>query len=162
MALYQPTVTPSQRAMHMRHVAAQQAVANAAEQRIERAWRKPEPKPAAIEPLPRCQRREYETRKTPARNMPLITRVLRLVADDYLIQPSDITGPSRRANIVQARHVTVGLLIDLTKASLPTIGRMLGGRDHTTILNSQQRFAAMCESEAFRNRIDQIGQAVRR
>lgn len=161
MALYHPTVTPSQRAMHMRHVAAQQAVANAAEQRIERAWRKPEPKPAAIEPLPaQRQRREYETRKTPPRNLPLITRVLRIVADDYLIQPSDITGPSRRANIVQARHVTVGLLIDLTKASLPTIGRLVG-RDHTTIINSQKQFAVLMQDEVFRARIEQIKETLR-
>lgn len=161
MVLYQPTVTPSQRAFHQRRVAAQQAVASAAEQRIERAWRKPEPAPVAIEPLPpQRQRREYETRKTPPRDLPLITRVLRIVADDYLIQPSDITGPSRRANIVQARHVTVGLLIDLTKASLPTIGRLVG-RDHTTIINSQKQFAVLMQDELFRARIEQIKEALR-
>lgn len=97
---------------------------------------------------------------TPPRNLPLITRVLRIVADDYLIQPSDITGPSRRANIVQARHVTVGLLIDLTKASLPTIGRLVG-RDHTTIINSQKQFAVLMQDEVFRARIEQIKETLR-
>lgn len=162
MALYQPTVTPSQRAMHMRRVAAQQAVAKAAEQRMERAWRKPEPAPVAVEQTTVTrQRREYETRKTPPRDLPMLTRVLRVVADEFGIQPSDITGPSRRVDIATARHIVCGLMVDLTKASLPAVARMLRRRDHSTTINSCKRYRAMMQDDAFRARIEEIKEALK-
>jgi chromosomal replication initiation ATPase DnaA len=47
-----------------------------------------------------------------------------------------IIGRSHVASICQARHEIAALLAQHTGLSTPQIGRLMGGRDHTTILNS--------------------------
>jgi chromosomal replication initiation ATPase DnaA len=71
----------------------------------------------------------------------------------------DIVGNSGRSSrrcFAEVRFVAIGLAIDLTLMSLPTIGRWLGGRDHSSIINGRKRFLAMMEDESFRNRFDEL------
>ena len=57
---------------------------------------------------------------------------------------ADLISHSREQKYAHARHIFVGLARDMTDCSLPEIGAALGGRDHTTILNSQRRFEHLC------------------
>ena len=56
------------------------------------------------------------------------------VADYFKVDSENIIGKNRRANVVIARDVLIYILRELCKMSFPSIGRMLGGRDHTTII----------------------------
>jgi len=58
------------------------------------------------------------------------------------------TGPSRSRSIARPRQIAMYLLREETGASLPRIGAMLGGRDHTTILYGCERIADLIEGDA--------------
>lgn len=109
---------------------------------------------------PERRRREYETAKTPSAFMPLSQRILRAVADEFELNVRDMTSGLRKQCYVDARFVVVGMLLEMTDMSLPAIGRRLGGRDHTTMIHARKKAEAMFAEEAFRNRVDQIKQAV--
>jgi hypothetical protein len=49
---------------------------------------------------------------------------------------ADITGPSRVARLVRARHCAAWLARRWTPLSTVQIGQRLGGRDHTTVLHA--------------------------
>ncbi len=51
----------------------------------------------------------------------------------------DLTGPSRTRALVTARQISMYLCRELTELSLPKIGQLYGGRDHTTVMNADRR-----------------------
>jgi len=59
----------------------------------------------------------------------------------YNIDLEAMTGPARTRDIVLARQVAMYLARELTSASLSTIGRAFGGRDHTTVLHACRKLA---------------------
>lgn len=67
--------------------------------------------------------------------------LLNIVSEVTRFPPSALTGISRLSPVVKARHISAYLLKKHTKQSLPQIGRVLGGRDHTTILSACRRVA---------------------
>ncbi len=149
-------MTPLQAELHQAHKARLARMAAAAERH---AWNtKARPEAVNVEViLPKMAiRRAYETKKRLPNYMPLATRVLKTVADEFGITVDDLTGPTRTDRYCVARFVAVGILIETTQMSLPAIGRRLGGRDHTTILHARRKANALFSTEAFRNRIDQI------
>lgn len=62
--------------------------------------------------------------------------VIRKVAAYFGIHVSHLIGQNRRSGIVWPRHVACYLCHEVLRRSYPEIGRAMGGRDHTTILNS--------------------------
>ena len=70
------------------------------------------------------------------------------VADSFGVPRADLTGPSRAAAAVRARHVAILLTRELTDLSLPQIGRLFGGRDHSTVLNSLRRAEASIAADS--------------
>jgi chromosomal replication initiation ATPase DnaA len=64
-------------------------------------------------------------------------KLAQLVAIQYGYKLSDLRGASRSQGIVIARHHAMWLIKNTFKyLSLPAIGRMFGGRDHTTIMHA--------------------------
>lgn len=47
-----------------------------------------------------------------------------------------IEGPTRKQHVVVARHIIAFILREYAGMSFPTIGRLLGNRDHTTIIHA--------------------------
>lgn len=72
--------------------------------------------------------------------------IIREVADAYNVTPESIVGPSREAKFTLPRHHVVYRLREELKISYPKIGRLLGGRDHTSAINSHRRFKALLDS----------------
>lgn len=105
-------------------------------------------------------RREYETAGRQPIYVPITWRILRAVADEFDMPVSEFIGQKREPKFTLARYVAIGLMLQLTNMSLPAVGRRLGGRDHTTILNGRNRLNELLKSEAFRNRFEQIKVAV--
>lgn len=69
------------------------------------------------------------------------------VAAFYGVPVIEIASHRREARIAWARHIGMYLARKLTLRSLPEIGRMVGGRDHTTILHGCRRIAALVEGD---------------
>ena len=55
------------------------------------------------------------------------------------ISRAELVGSSRAAAPLRARQVAILLTREPTDLSLPQIGRLYGGRDHSTVLNSLRR-----------------------
>ena len=71
------------------------------------------------------------------------------MAERFGISRAELIGSSRAATPLRARQVAIYLTRELTDLSLPQIGRLYGGRDHTTVLNSLRRVeASLGEDEA--------------
>ena len=65
--------------------------------------------------------------------------IVSTVCVHFSISPNELKSACRIHPIVRARHVASFLLRELLALSLPKIGTILGGRDHTTILNGYNR-----------------------
>jgi len=65
-----------------------------------------------------------------------VDKIFTAVYQKYGISKEDIIGPKRNKEIAFARHVTVYLIRKITEISLPNIGKIMGGRDHATVMSS--------------------------
>jgi chromosomal replication initiator protein len=64
-----------------------------------------------------------------------INQILKAVSNYYSVKTSDIKGSRRTKELVIPRQVAMYLIKELTGTSYVTIGELLGGRDHTTIMH---------------------------
>jgi chromosomal replication initiator protein len=62
-------------------------------------------------------------------------RILAATAAAFAVSIPELEGPSRRQPLARARQVSMYLCRQLTDLSLPRIGTLFGGRDHTTVLH---------------------------
>jgi hypothetical protein len=60
--------------------------------------------------------------------------IISAVARKHGLATSDLTGTCRSHRFVLARHEAIWSVKQATKLSTPEIGRLFGGRDHTTIM----------------------------
>ncbi len=61
-------------------------------------------------------------------------QILNCVAEFYEITTGDLTGRSRKKELVEPRQVTMYLMREILNLSYPSIGEKLGKRDHTTAI----------------------------
>ena len=61
---------------------------------------------------------------------------MQTVSDYYGLTLDDMTGPTRKREITVPRQIAMYLTREMTGMSLPQIGNVFGGRDHTTVLHS--------------------------
>jgi len=67
--------------------------------------------------------------------------VIKTVAEFFEVSPSDLTGRSRKSEVVEPRQVCMYLLRDVLKLSYPHIGEKLGNRDHTTAIHACEKIS---------------------
>jgi chromosomal replication initiator protein len=79
--------------------------------------------------------------------------VLRAVADKFQMQPAQLKQKTNARQIVHPRQVAMYLIKELTQSSLPEIGRMFGGKHHTTVLHSVQKIDRLRQQDADLNRL---------
>jgi chromosomal replication initiator protein len=65
-----------------------------------------------------------------------IETIQKVVADFYNLKVADLKSKTNSRNIAVPRQIAMYLCKQLTKASLPEIGREFGGKHHTTVLHS--------------------------
>lgn len=65
-----------------------------------------------------------------------------ITARHFLTDTETLISPKRDQRTVTARHIAIYLTREMTNLSLPQIGELYGGRDHSTILNSINRIDA--------------------
>jgi chromosomal replication initiator protein len=74
-------------------------------------------------------------------------RILSAVAQHYGLSQEELTGRSRRRAVSLPRQLCMYLVREEIGTSLPQIGELLGGRDHTTIIHGCDRIAAQIEAD---------------
>ena len=70
-----------------------------------------------------------------------------LVADHFGIDPREMSSSRRLRAAARARQVAMYLIRRHTGASLPDIGRRMGGRDHTTVMHGIRRVEELIASD---------------
>ncbi|HPQ96224.1 MAG TPA: chromosomal replication initiator protein DnaA, partial [Thiolinea sp.] len=81
-----------------------------------------------------------------------ISNIKKQVAQHYNIRVGDLDTKRRTRSVARPRQVAMALAKELTKHSLPEIGKEFGGRDHTTVLHACRKIDELRESDS---RIDE-------
>src|SRR5699024_11678123 len=69
------------------------------------------------------------------------------VSEYYGIHIDELASKKRTKSIAFPRHVAMYLSRELTDNSLPKIGEVFVGRDHTTVIHAHDKIAKMVESD---------------
>jgi len=97
--------------------------------------------------------------------LPTITteKILALVAEQFEIKEDVLTGRQRNSQITQARQIAILILREETNQPLTEIGRLLGNRDHSTIIYSYKRALQEMENDPqLRQIVDNIKQSLQK
>jgi chromosomal replication initiator protein len=83
--------------------------------------------------------------------------ILRAVCTEFKVTLAEIKGPRRQRTVTVPRQIAMYLVRELTEESLPQIGQLFGGRDHSTVINSLKRVEQMRDGNPdLRSRIDRV------
>ncbi|MEY8561042.1 chromosomal replication initiator protein DnaA [Jeotgalicoccus halotolerans] len=79
------------------------------------------------------------------------------VSEYYGIHIDELASKKRTKSIAFPRHVAMYLSRELTDNSLPKIGEVFGGRDHTTVIHAHEKISKLVsEDELFRDELKEI------
>jgi chromosomal replication initiator protein len=82
-----------------------------------------------------------------------------LVAREWKTTTDALLGRDRSQKVAEPRQVAMYLMRKETDASLPQIGEVLGGRDHTTVMYAIDKIANQIETKAeLRKRVINVKQ----
>ncbi len=88
--------------------------------------------------------------------------IMQTVSDFYGLTIGDLTGPTRKREITVPRQIAIYLTREMTGMSLPQIGTVFGGRDHTTVLHSCKTIETNIKSKSnVSSMVEEIKQRVR-
>jgi chromosomal replication initiator protein len=74
--------------------------------------------------------------------------IQKTVADYYKLKVADMYSKRRPSSIAGPRQVAMYLAKEMTQKSLPEIGELFGGRDHTTVLHAVRKIGLLRSSDA--------------
>ncbi len=77
-----------------------------------------------------------------------VENIQRTVAEYYKIRVADLLSAKRTRSITRPRQAAMALAKELTNHSLPEIGQLFGGRDHTTVLHACRKVQELVESDS--------------
>lgn len=80
-------------------------------------------------------------------NSMLMDKLLNMVCNEYHIVPAQLKGRLRKQPVTDARHMFCLLAHEVFGITYNAIGGFIGGRDHSTIINSIRVMKAMIETE---------------
>ena len=78
-----------------------------------------------------------------------VDKIVDVVCSFYGVERSEVVSDSRRRNLCLCRHVITHLIRERTKMGFKDIGRLLGGRDHTTSINSIRALRGWLETDFY-------------
>lgn len=83
--------------------------------------------------------------------------IIHVVAEHFGVNPEDITSKKRNSEFVQPRQIVMYLCRHMTETSLTNIGKLLGKKDHTTIIHGVNKIAEeLNTNEELKNKIEII------
>jgi chromosomal replication initiator protein len=87
------------------------------------------------------------------------SKIIELVAKEWQTSVESLIGRDRSQKIALPRQVAMYLMRKETDASLPQIGEVLGGRDHTTVMYAIEKIASDIETKTdLRKRVVNVKQ----
>lgn len=90
-----------------------------------------------------------------------VEEIQQRVATAFGVSRAELVGTTRSATPMRARQVAIYLTRELTDLSLPQIGRLYGGRDHSTVLNSVRRIeASLADDPQLSERLTELRAAI--
>jgi chromosomal replication initiator protein len=95
----------------------------------------------------------------PADDTPEITSatIMAQTAAYFSLTMEDLCGSSRSRILVNARQIAMYLCRELTDLSLPKIGQLFGGRDHTTVIHADRKIRTlMAERRSTYNQVTEL------
>ena len=91
---------------------------------------------------------EAESRKV------TVDRIQQIVAEQFQLRLSDLTGSKRPKNIAEPRMMAMYFAREMTDLSLMDIGNAFGGRNHATVLHAVAQVRKLSDSnEEFRRNL---------
>jgi chromosomal replication initiator protein len=88
-------------------------------------------------------------------------KVISTVAKYFAYRNKDLLGTSRKADLVEARHIAMYLLRDTLDIQLEKVGELMGGRDHTTVMHAVEKMKSeVNENSDVRRKVTAIKQAL--
>ena len=86
-----------------------------------------------------------------------VERIQEVVSAHFKVPLHLLISTKRSKEVAMARQVAMYLSRELTKNSLPDIGRQFGGKDHTTVLHGYKQIKRLVESDGqLRAEIEQL------
>lgn len=83
--------------------------------------------------------------------------IINVVSEHFGVKPEEITSKKRNAEYVQPRQVVMYLCRELTEASFTNIGKLLGKKDHTTIIHGVKKIEEEIRmNDDLRNKVETI------
>jgi chromosomal replication initiator protein len=74
--------------------------------------------------------------------------IINAVADYFAISPDDITGKKRDLKTSRARHIVMYLLRQQNHTNLSEIGKILGNRDHSTVIHGCEKISSAISADS--------------
>lgn len=91
-----------------------------------------------------------------------VDKICEYAAAYYDLRPLDLRGQSRQRQVALARQVSMFFCREMMYLSLPEIGRIFGGRDHSTVLSSIRKINDLRERDVSLGfALERIGQQLR-
>ena len=85
------------------------------------------------------------------------TDIINATAAYFKLSVDDLYGSSRSQAVAQARQIAMYLCRERTSLSLPKIGQLFGGRDHTTVMYAYKKISdLMKERRSIYNQVTEI------
>ncbi|WP_182049784.1 chromosomal replication initiator protein DnaA [Changpingibacter yushuensis] len=83
-------------------------------------------------------------------------------ANYFQISIDDLTSADRSRGLVTARQIAMYLCREMTDLSLPKIGEIFGGRDHTTVMHAYRKIdKQMAEKQTTYNQVSELTSRIR-
>lgn len=90
-----------------------------------------------------------------------VRRIVAVVAAKYDVSVRDLLGPSRLVIFCNPRHLAMYLVKRSFGWSWPRVGNIIGGRDHTTVINAIRRIERMiADDEEFAAFVEAIKEEI--
>ena len=88
--------------------------------------------------------------------------IINHTADYFKLSVDDLYGSSRSQAIATARQIAMYLCREMTSLSLPKIGQLFGGRDHTTVMYANNKIGKlMTEKRSIYNQVTEISNRIK-
>ncbi|WP_368497892.1 chromosomal replication initiator protein DnaA [Herbiconiux sp. A18JL235] len=88
--------------------------------------------------------------------------IINHTAEYFRLSVDDLYGSSRSQAIATARQIAMYLCREMTSLSLPKIGQLFGGRDHTTVMYANNKIGKlMTEKRSIYNQVTEISNRIK-
>lgn len=87
--------------------------------------------------------------------------IVRAVCNYYSITKADVLGKNKRQEFVRARQVCTYIMCEMLSLPLVSIGKAMGGRDHTTVIHSRDKITELIRvNDTIRKEVNDVKSAI--